>query len=217
MATMATLTVCEIFLSIQGEGRSAGLPCSFVRLAGCNLRCSWCDTAYAWSGGEPMSIPQVLSRLEQLRCRRVEVTGGEPLVQPETLELLKRLCDRGWTVLLETNGSLDIAPVDRRVVRIVDFKCPSSNQEPKNLWTNVASLTDKDEVKFVLADRADYDYARQKLAAHQLCRRCTVTFSPVFGRLDPAEVARWILADGLDVRLGLQLHKILWPQQTRGV
>lgn len=217
MAPMAKLTVCEIFLSIQGEGRSAGLPCAFVRLAGCNLRCSWCDTAYAWTGGEAMSIPQVLARLQQFPCRRVEVTGGEPLLQPGTLELLQRLCDRGWTVLLETNGSVDIAPVDGRVVRIVDFKCPSSGQEPKNLWANVAALRETDEVKFVLADRADYDYARDKVARHQLCRRCTVTFSPVFGQLDPAELAGWILADGLDVRLGLQLHKILWPSRDRGV
>ena len=128
---MTELTVSEIFLSIQGEGRSAGLPCAFVRLAGCNLRCTWCDTAYAWSGGETMTLQQILARLEQFRCRRVEVTGGEPLLQPGTLELLKRLCDGGCKVLLETNGSLDIAPVDRRVTRIVDFKCPSSGQEAK--------------------------------------------------------------------------------------
>jgi 7-carboxy-7-deazaguanine synthase len=217
MARMAKLTVCEIFLSIQGEGRSSGLPCAFVRLAGCNLRCSWCDTAYAWTGGEAMSIAQVLARLEPFRCRRVEVTGGEPLAQEATLELLQRLCDGGYQVLLETNGSLDIAPVDRRVVRIVDFKCPSSGQESKNLWANVAALTDSDEVKFVVADRTDYDYACAKLIEHQLCGRCTGTFSPVFGRLDPGELAGWILADGLDVRLGLQLHKILWPGRSRGV
>ena len=184
MALMAKLTVCEIFFSIQGEGRSTGLPCAFVRLAGCNLRCTWCDTAYAWSGGQAMTLKQILARLERFRCRRVEVTGGEPLLQPGTPELLQLLCDRGYQVLLETNGSLDIAPVDKRVVRIVDFKCPSSSQEAKNLWANVAALKETDEVKFVLADRADYDYARKKLAHHRLCRRCPVTFSPVFGRLD---------------------------------
>ncbi len=214
---MATLAVCEVFLSIQGEGRAAGLPCVLLRLAGCNLRCSWCDTAYAWSGGDMMTIEQVLARLEQFRCRRVLVTGGEPLLQPGTFELLTRLCDRGYQVLLETNGSLDVAAVDRRVTKIVDFKCPSSNEEPKNLWANVAALAETDEVKFILADRADYEYAKGALTRHDLSARCPVTFSPVFGRLDPAELAEWILADGLDVRLGLQLHKIFWPERTRGV
>jgi 7-carboxy-7-deazaguanine synthase len=214
---MADLTVCEIFLSLQGEGRSTGLPCAFVRLAGCNLHCSWCDTAYAWSGGTTMSVESVLARLEQFRCPRVEVTGGEPLLQPETLELLARLCNAGYQVLLETNGSLDVGPVDQRVTKIVDFKCPSSGQESKNRWANVESLRAGDEVKFVLADRADYDYAAAALARHKLIGRCAVTFSPVFGRLDPAVLAEWILTDGLDVRLGLQLHKILWPDGRRGV
>jgi 7-carboxy-7-deazaguanine synthase len=214
---MTDLCVCEIFLSIQGEGRATGLPCAFVRLAGCNLRCAWCDTAYAWSGGETMSVEQVLARLEQFRCRRVEVTGGEPLWQEATLELLTRLADAGYQVLLETNGSLDVAPVDKRVTKIVDFKCPSSAQEPKNRWANVQALRGGDEVKFVLADRADYDYAAAALVRHKLPGPCTVTFSPVFGRLDPAVLAEWILTDALDVRLGLQLHKILWPGGRRGV
>jgi 7-carboxy-7-deazaguanine synthase len=214
---MADLTVCEIFLSIQGEGRSTGLPCAFVRLAGCNLRCAWCDTAYAWTDGTTMSIEGVLARLEQFRCRRVEVTGGEPLLQPGTLELLARLADAGYQVLLETNGSLDVAPVDPRVTKIVDFKCPSSGQESKNRWANAKLLRANDEVKFVLADRADYDYAAAASRRHKLPGRCTVSFSPVFGRLDPAVLAEWILADGLDVRLGLQLHKILWPDGRRGV
>jgi 7-carboxy-7-deazaguanine synthase len=164
-----------------------------------------------------MSVEQVLARLEQFRCRRVEVTGGEPLLQPATLELLTRLADAGFAVLLETNGSLDVAPVDPRVTKIVDFKCPSSGQEPKNRWANVQALRAADEVKFVLADRADYDYAAGALGRHKLPGRCTVTFSPVFGRMDPAVLAEWILADGLDVRLGLQLHKILWPDRPRGV
>jgi 7-carboxy-7-deazaguanine synthase len=214
---VSELNVSEIFLSIQGEGGATGLPCVIVRLAGCNLRCDWCDTAYAQQGGQAMSVEQILARVEQFPCRRVEVTGGEPLLQPAAGELLTQLCDRGWTVLLETNGSQDISTVDSRVVKIVDFKCPSSGQQDANRWSNVAALAPRDEVKFVLADRADYDYAKEKLAACNLRSRCAVIFSPVFGRLDPAELARWILADGLDVRLGLQLHKIIWPGRDRGV
>jgi len=217
MMRMSELKVCEIFLSIQGEGTAAGLPCTLVRLAGCNLRCSWCDTSYAWTEGQPMTVDDVIARVEQLRCRRVEVTGGEPLLQQATPELLAALCDRGFVTLLETNGSLDISAVDRRVVKIVDFKCPSSGQQDMNCWSNVLALAGRDEVKFVLADRGDYDYATEKLTSYDLPGRCQVIFSPVFGRLAPAELARWILADGLDLRLGLQLHKIIWPDRDRGV
>lgn len=213
---MSDLLVCEVFLSIQGEGLSTGLPCAFVRLAGCNLRCSWCDTAYAQTGGRPMTLDQILACLADLRCPRVEVTGGEPLTQPAALDLLQNLANRSYHVLLETNGSLDISPVDPRVTRIVDFKCPSSRQDHANRWANVAALRPTDEVKFVLADRPDFDYAKDALAHHSLTSRCPVTFSPVFGRLDPATLADWILADRLDVRLGLQLHKIIWPEHDRG-
>jgi 7-carboxy-7-deazaguanine synthase len=212
-----SLSVVEIFLSIQGEGSRAGLPCTIIRLSGCNLRCRWCDTAYAWSGGESTTIDEAIRRVGQLRCRLVEVTGGEPLAQPGSLELLRRLCDEGHQTLLETNGSIDISPVDRRVVRIVDFKCPSSGQDARNRWENVPHLGGSDEVKFVLGDWNDYNFAKQAVAAHGLTERCPVIFSPVFGLLAPRQLAEWILADGLDVRLGLQLHKIIWPEKQRGV
>ena len=218
MATMAdALKVVEIFLSIQGEGTRAGLPCTLVRLGGCNLRCTWCDTPYARDGGEEMSVEAVLARVEQLGCNRVEVTGGEPLDQPAAVELLRRLCDAGCEVLLETNGSMDIFAVDPRVARIVDFKCPASGQSAANRWANVAALTARDEVKFVLADRADYQFARDAVAARGLGDVCAVIFSPAAGRLAADELTGWILADGLDVRLGLQLHKIIWPDCERGV
>lgn len=215
---MAMLRVSEIFRSIQGEGTRAGAVCTFVRLAGCNLRCAWCDTQYAWEpGGQEMTPEEVLERVGELGADRVLVTGGEPLVQEAAIGLLVRLCELGGEVLLETNGSLDIAPVDPRVVRIVDFKCPSSGYHDANRWENVERLTPRDEVKFVLADRADFDYACERVARHGLCERCAVLFSPVHGRLPAATLAAWILEAGLDVRLGLQLHKMLWPHQDRGV
>ena len=214
------LTVSEIFLSIQGESTRAGLPCSFVRLAGCNLRCKWCDTPYARLAcqGEEMSLDDVFARVAELSCRRVEVTGGEPLVQPACAQLLKMFCDAGYETLLETNGSFDISPVDGRVVRIVDFKCPSSGQEASNRLQNVSLLTRRDEVKFVLAGRRDYEFAVKMVKEHSLATRSgAVIFSPVRASLEPAELARWVLADSLDVRLGLQLHKIIWPDADRGV
>ena len=191
-----------------------------VRLAGCNLRCSWCDTAYARTadGAESMTVGDVLGRVAELGCRRVEVTGGEPLLQPACLYLLHRLCDAGCETLLETNGSVDISPVDPRVTRIVDFKCPSSGQEMSNLWANAACLAGRDEVKFVLADRADFDFAREAVEIHRLTERAAaVVFSPVHGALAPAKLAAWMLEHGLDVRLGLQLHKMIWPERDRGV
>jgi 7-carboxy-7-deazaguanine synthase len=213
----SSLKVNEIFLSIQGEGTRAGMPCMLIRLTGCNLRCSWCDTGYARDEGQWMSIDQVLARIEPLACRLVAVTGGEPLLQPATPELLRRLCDTGYTVLLETNGSLDILPVDHRVVKIVDFKCPASGQQENNRWANLEQLTQDDEVKFVIADREDYDFARQSVAARNITALCTVMFAPVYGRLDPASLAQWILADSLDVRLSMQLHRIIWPDRDRKV
>jgi len=210
------LSVCEIFLSLQGEASRIGLPCAFVRLAGCNLRCQWCDTTYARQAGQDMTVKNVMARLSKFNCRRVELTGGEPLCQPAALELMRTLCDAGWEVLLETNGSRDIGPVDPRVGRIVDFKCPSSGMSQENLWSNVEHLCARDEVKFVLADRGDYNFAAAAVRGRGLLDRCPVIFSPVHGRLDPADLAEWILADGLDVRLGLQLHKLLWPDEPRG-
>jgi len=213
----AALSVSEIFFSLQGEASRTGLPCAFVRLAGCNLDCRWCDTTYARDGGgDEMTTDEIAARLGGFPCRRVEVTGGEPLCQAGSIDLMRRLCDDGWEVLLETNGSLDISPVDPRVVRIVDFKCPSSGQDAANLWDNVGRLRATDEVKFVLADRGDYDFAVAAVRGRGILEKCSVIFSPVSGRLDPAELADWILADGLDVRLGLQLHKILWPGDQRG-
>lgn len=211
------LKVNEIFLSLQGEGTRAGLPCSFVRLAGCNLRCKWCDTAYAWTDGQDMSVENVLHRLEELACPRAEVTGGEPMFQPLTVELLRRLAEGGYEALLETNGSLDLAPVDSRVVKIVDFKCPSSGQAESFLRSNIELLTPRDEVKFVLADSQDFDFAVDVIHRHDLCARCAVILSPIPGRLAPANLAAWILNEKMDVRLGLQLHKIIWPDKDRGV
>ena len=212
-----TLRVCEIFRSLQGEGTRAGRPCTMVRLAGCNLRCAWCDTAYAWQAGRERTVDDVLARVGRLGGDLVEVTGGEPLLQPAAPRLLRRLLDAGAETLLETNGSLDLACVPQGVVKIVDFKCPASGQAEGNLWANVRHLTGRDEVKFVLADRADYDFARAAIAEHDLPGRCVVIFSPVAGRLAPALLAEWILADRLPVRLGLQLHRMIWPQRDRGV
>jgi len=210
------LSVCEIFLSLQGEASRMGLPCAFVRLAGCNLRCDWCDTTYAYQAGQDMTVDDVMARLAKFDCRRVELTGGEPLCQPAAPDLMRRLCDAGYEVLLETNGSRDISIVDSRVARIVDFKCPSSGATQANLWSNVEHLRATDEVKFVLADRGDYNFAVAAVRDRRLLERCQVIFSPVHGRLAPADLAEWILAEGLDVRLGLQLHKLLWPGEPRG-
>lgn len=217
----STLRVSEIFRSIQGEGTRAGLPCVFVRLAGCNLRCLWCDTGYAQCGGEEMSVPAVIERVSQLAGagsgRLVELTGGEPMVQAAAPDLLRLLCEAGRTVLMETNGSIDISGVDARVVKIVDVKCPSSGQTQHVHWPNLSVLLPADEVKFVLADREDYLFARQVLQRHGLSERCAVIFSPVQGQLSPETLAQWILEDNLNVRLGLQLHKIIWPGRDRGV
>ncbi len=211
------LEVSEIFLSVQGECSRAGRPCAFVRLTGCNLRCTWCDTKYAYEGGSQMSVDEVLARLDELDCPLVEVTGGEPLAQGNTLELLHRCCDAGYETLLETNGSLDITHVDERVIRIVDFKCPGSGADSKNLWANADALRPHDEVKFVLIDRADYEYAREEVERHRLCEKCTVNFSPVTDQLEPAMLTGWILKDKLDVRVSLQLHRIIWGERDRGV
>lgn len=211
------LKVNEIFLSIQGEGTRAGLPCAFVRLSGCNLRCNWCDTQYAWDEGELMSLQQVLDRLKEFACPRVEVTGGEPLAQPLATELLGQLVAAGYETLLETNGSIDVSAVDPRVVKLIDFKCPSSGQEQSFHRPNVEQITSRDEAKFVVADRVDFDFAAAAVREHDLIRRCMVTFAPVFFHLAPATLAGWILAEQLDVRLGVQLHKIIWPHKDRGV
>jgi 7-carboxy-7-deazaguanine synthase len=211
-----TLSISEIFLSVQGESTRAGLPCAFVRLAGCDVGCRWCDTTYARQGGEKMELPAVLARVQEMACPLLEVTGGEPLAQPEALELLKELCDAGYEVLLETSGTVDIAAVDPRVVRIVDVKCPSSGVTQKMLWENLRVLRPRDEVKIVLADRADYDFAKDVIARYDLTRCCTVLLGAVAGSLSLADLAAWILADRLAVRLNVQLHKMIWPAEERG-
>jgi 7-carboxy-7-deazaguanine synthase len=211
------MRVTEIFYSIQGESSYAGQPCVFVRLTGCPLRCTWCDTAYAFHGGQDGSIDDVLAKVHRYGCRLVEVTGGEPLAQPESLLLMTRLCDAGYTVLLETSGAVDIAPVDPRVHVILDVKCPGSDMTDRMHWPNLSQLAAKDEAKFVLADRADYDWARETLARYDLASRCSVLFSPVFGSLDVRELAEWILADRLPVRFQLQMHKYIWAPDMHGV
>lgn len=211
------LKIYEIFYSIQGESTFAGRPCVLVRLTGCQMRCSWCDTEYAFHGGGWQTLPEVLAAVAAFGCPLVEVTGGEPLLQPGCLPLLSALCDAGYEVLLETGGGLDIAPVDARVRRILDIKCPGSGESENNRWENLADLRATDEVKFVVAGRGDYDWAKGVIAERGLAGDCPLHFSPVWESCPPAELASWILADRLPVRLTLQQHKILWGKDTRGV
>jgi 7-carboxy-7-deazaguanine synthase len=211
------MRITEIFHSIQGESSYAGQPCVFVRLTGCPLRCTWCDTDYAFYGGNEFSIDEVLAKVQTYGCRLVEVTGGEPLVQPESLPLMTRLCDAGYTVLLETSGAVNIAPVDPRAHVILDVKCPGSGMTDRMHWPNLSQLAAKDEAKFVMADRADYDWSREILTQYDVASRCPVLFSPVFGLLDARQLAEWILADRLPVRFQLQMHKYIWAPDMRGV
>lgn len=189
----------------------------FVRLTGCPLRCTWCDTDYAFYGGHEYSIDAILAKVHTYGCRLVEITGGEPLAQPQSLPLMTRFVDAGYTVLLETSGAIDITPVDPRVHVILDVKCPGSGMTDRIHWPNLSTLAAKDEAKFVLADRADYDWACEILAQHDIANRCSVLFSPVFGSLDVRQLAEWILADRLPVRFQLQIHKYIWAPDMRGV
>jgi len=211
------MRVTEIFHSIQGESSFAGHPCVFIRLTGCPLRCTWCDTEYAFFGGNEQSIEQILSKVDAYGCRLVEVTGGEPLAQSEAFTLITKLCDKVHDVLIETSGAIDTAPVDPRAHVILDVKCPGSGMSDRMHWPNLSRLTMKDEAKFVLADRSDYEWARDVLAQHEVASRCTVLMSPVFGSLDPRQLAEWVLADRLPVRMQLQLHKLIWTPDMRGV
>jgi 7-carboxy-7-deazaguanine synthase len=212
-----TLVINEIFHSIQGESTYAGWPCVFVRLTACNLRCTWCDTPYAFNDGHPMSVGDVIVKVLEYDCPLVEITGGEPLLQPNVFPLMTRLCDLGKRVLLETSGSVAVAPVDPRVIKIMDLKCPGSGESDKNLYANLRHLDKKDEIKFVIADRCDYDWAKAILAEHQLTGSCTVLFSPVWDQLPLKTLAGWILADRLPVRLQTQWHKFVWGAGARGV
>jgi 7-carboxy-7-deazaguanine synthase len=207
----------EIFYSIQGESSYAGLPCVFVRLTACNLRCTWCDTTYSFHDGKPISLGDVIVKVLEYNCPLVEITGGEPLLQPNVFPLMARLCDLGKKVLLETSGSIDVSRVDPRVVKIMDLKCPGSGECSKNLYDNVRLLDKKDEVKFVIADRADYDWAKRAMMEYQLANTCTVLFSPVWDKLPLKTLADWVLADKLPVRLQTQLHKHIWGVDARGV
>ena len=205
-----TLRLTEVFLSLQGETSRAGLPTVFVRLTGCPLRCRWCDTTYSFQGGETVTLTALLAQIAAFGVNTVCVTGGEPLAQKNCLLLLRALCDAGYSVSLETSGALDVSQVDSRVSRIVDIKAPESGEEARNHWENIAYLTAHDEIKFVLANRADYDWAREVIRAQRLDKVSPILFSPVQGELPPAQLADWVLADRLPVRLQMQLHKVLW-------
>lgn len=210
MSNAPTLRLTEVFLSLQGETSRAGLPTVFVRLAGCPLRCRWCDTPYSFQGGETVPLDSLLARVAAFGVPTVCVTGGEPLAQKNCLPLLAALCDAGYSVSLETSGALDVSQVDARVSRIVDIKPPGSGEAARNRWENLAHLTPHDEIKFVLADRADYDWARERIQAENLAKTCPVLLSPVQDELPPAQLAEWIIEDRLPVRMQVQLHKVLW-------
>jgi 7-carboxy-7-deazaguanine synthase len=212
------LTINEIFHSIQGESTHSGRPCVFVRLTACDLRCSWCDTPYAFTEGSKMSIDDIARRVDEFGCDLVELTGGEPLLQKDVYPLMRRLLDAGRTVMVETGGHLSIEKVPQEVIRIVDVKCPGSGEAARNHWDNLALLTTRDEVKFVIRDRADYEYARDVVTKYGLvARTAAVLFSPVHGVLASKDLAEWILADRLAVRLQLQAHKYIWGAEVRGV
>lgn len=212
-----SLVIHEIYRSIQGESTFAGLPCVFIRLTACQLRCSYCDTPHAFSQGDVCGLDDVLKRALALGDPLVEITGGEPLLQPEVFPLMTRLADAGRTVLLETSGAVDISPVDPRVHIILDLKTPGSGEVEANDWRNLARLKPSDEVKFVLCDRADFDWAVNQVRTHALLDRCSVLFSTAYGRLSATELAAWILESSLQVRLQIQLHKVLWHPSARGV
>lgn len=213
------LNVNEIFYSIQGESSYAGRPCVFIRLTGCNLRCAYCDTRYAYDDGKKMDVPLIIDKIASYNCPLVEITGGEPLLQEETSQLVEFLLDSNYEILLETNGSQDISMIDNRCVRIIDIKCPSSGEKGSNDLNNLNRLTEKDEVKFVIGDREDYLYAREilNLIEQRVSEKITIHFSPWFNKIEPKELANWILSDHLNVRLHLQLQKYIWAPEQRGV
>lgn len=217
MEDQLKITVKEIYESIQGESSFAGLPCVFIRTAGCPLRCRWCDTAYAFEGGYESSISEILAEVSSYKSRLVELTGGEPLSQSGSIELLRQLVLENYTVLMETSGSESIAEVPSQVHVIMDIKCPGSNMHERNRWENIAYLQPHHEVKFVIADRADFEWSVEILSRHALAERCKVLFSPAFGLLEPRVLIEWMLAQSVPARLNLQLHKYIWSPRKKGV
>lgn len=211
------MLINEIYKSIQGESSFAGQPCVFVRTTGCHLRCRWCDTAHAFHEGEEMTLESVLEKVASYSCGLVEITGGEPLLQKETPDLVKKLLGRGYTVLIETSGSVNIGSLDPRAHIIMDIKCPGSGVSDENLWENLALLKPTDQVKFVLSDRKDYEWAVRIVRQYPDLKEREILFSPAFGMLDPRRLAEWMLEDGLSARLQLQIHKYIWHPETRGV
>jgi len=212
-----SLKVNEIYYSIQGESTHVGRPCIFIRLTYCNLRCTYCDTEYAFYEGKDIEIPEIMAKIKQWNCNLVEVTGGEPLFQDECIDLLNELTNQNYEVLLETGGSLSISDVPIEIVRIVDFKCPSSGMEKKNLWSIVNDLQPHDEVKFVIGDREDFDWAKEMLNKYSLNEKCSILFSPTFGKIDPSLIVEWILEGDIPVRMQLQMHKHIWESEEKGV
>jgi len=220
---MSFLRVTEIFHSIQGESTWAGLPCTFIRLTGCPLRCTWCDTEYSFHGGERMELEAIIAKVEEYGTRLVELTGGEPLIHRNAFVLAEHLLDLGYTVLVETSGAVDVSPLDARAHKIMDLKCPGSGEVSRNLWSNLEHLTARDEIKFVIRDRADYEWARDMIALHGLDDRVrdgslrALLFSPVWDAVDFKDLAEWVLEDRLPVRFQIQLHKLIWGAHVHGV
>ncbi len=212
-----SLKINEIYYSVQGESTHAGRPCIFIRLTYCNLRCSYCDTEYAFYDGKDMEITDIMSEIKQWDCNLVEVTGGEPLFQEECIDLLNELVNSNYEVMLETGGSLSISNVPKKVIKIVDFKCPSSKMVKKNLWSIVDDLQAHDEVKFVIGNREDFDWAKDRITEYSMDKICTLLFSPAVGEIDPQHIVEWILADNLPVRMQMQMHKMIWNPEEKGI
>ena len=211
------LKINDIYYSVQGESPYAGRPCIFIRLTYCNLRCTYCDTEYAFYEGKDMEIPEIINEIQQWDCNLVEVTGGEPLFQEECIDLLNDLVNSSYEIMLETGGSLSISDVPKEVIKIVDFKCPTSGMVKKNSWSIVDDLQPHDEVKFVIGNREDFDWAKNRIEEYSLDKICTLLFSPTFGEIDPQQIVEWILAENLPVRIQMQMHKMIWSPEEKGV